>query len=338
MTTLQKKYELVPTQAIIEPGGHVLCRIRALRDIGDKVRAGDLGGYIEHEFNLAQYGECWIHGDARVTQLARVFGNAQIQDNAWVMGQAQIHGNAIIGENVCISGEAEIFDNAQVWGDAPVSGKAQIFNDAYVFGSQEMKIDDHAKIYECARIKGAVKIYGNAEVYGQAYVGDYARAYGNAKIYDIAKMFDHTIVRGSAHLHEGAQMRDKAVISDNADVGGEALLSGNAHVRNDDVLRWEAIAYSKKCVTSVVDGNKKQFLTLCRAANGDDVIVTPPTGLWCRTGDEFLEHVREQCGEDSSEYKTFLEVVEKTRAIIYQDKGLDQQQDIFRFSHARPHG
>ena len=43
-----------------------LHRIRALRDVGDQVKAGDLGGFVESESNLAtDPSDCaWIFDDA----------------------------------------------------------------------------------------------------------------------------------------------------------------------------------------------------------------------------------------------------------------------------------
>ena len=58
-----------------------LHQIRALKTFGD-VRVGELGGWIEKENNLSQDNNCWVSGDARVS------------DNAWVSGDAKVSGNA----------------------------------------------------------------------------------------------------------------------------------------------------------------------------------------------------------------------------------------------------
>ncbi len=54
-----------------------LRRIRATISFGI-VKDGDVGGWIENEKNLDQYGNAWVFGDARV------FGNA------WVSGDAMV--------------------------------------------------------------------------------------------------------------------------------------------------------------------------------------------------------------------------------------------------------
>lgn len=64
-----KKYEL--TSSCIKLESTKLFQIRALMDFSD-VRAGDMGGYIESEDNLAHTGNSWV------------YGNASVAGNAWV--------------------------------------------------------------------------------------------------------------------------------------------------------------------------------------------------------------------------------------------------------------
>lgn len=53
---MEKKYEL--TNETIEFNGHILHRIKALKDFAyKKFKKGDLGGFIESENNLSQEGE-----------------------------------------------------------------------------------------------------------------------------------------------------------------------------------------------------------------------------------------------------------------------------------------
>lgn len=69
-----KKYEL--TAEFIEKWGKKLFRIKALISFGS-VEAGELGGYIEKEDNLAHDGNAWVYGDAEVCGNARVYGDAE---------------------------------------------------------------------------------------------------------------------------------------------------------------------------------------------------------------------------------------------------------------------
>ena len=74
-----KKYEL--TAEFIKKWGKKLFRIKALISFGS-VEAGELGGYVEKEDNLAQNGDAWVYGNAEVYGNARVCGNARVYGNA----------------------------------------------------------------------------------------------------------------------------------------------------------------------------------------------------------------------------------------------------------------
>ena len=79
---MERKYELTDEKIIV--CGTTLYRIRALRDIGDCVKAGDLGGFVESENNLSHSGSSWVFDNAQV------YDKAQVCDNAWVCGDAVI--------------------------------------------------------------------------------------------------------------------------------------------------------------------------------------------------------------------------------------------------------
>lgn len=57
------KYKL--TDNIIYYNDKKLFRIQAVKDFSD-VKCGDFGGYVEHEYMLAQNGTCWIYPNCKV--------------------------------------------------------------------------------------------------------------------------------------------------------------------------------------------------------------------------------------------------------------------------------
>ena len=73
-----------------------LHRIRALRNIGDKVKAGDLGGFVEGEQNLSfePGDEAWLFDDTISCNEARVDKNSILKDNAEASGRAYITGGS----------------------------------------------------------------------------------------------------------------------------------------------------------------------------------------------------------------------------------------------------
>ena len=148
-----KKYELTSETKVIN--GVELHRIKALKSFGN-IKQGELGGWIESEKNLSQYGDAWV------------FDNASVFEHAWVDVNATVRGYATVSENASISGDATIKDNAEVYGNATISGNAVVRGNAMVRGN--------ATISGNASISGDATIKDNAEVYGNAMIS------GNAKV------------------------------------------------------------------------------------------------------------------------------------------------------------
>lgn len=103
-----KKFELTADR--IEEKGVTLHRIKALIDFGD-VKAGELGGYVEKEENLSQYGNAWVY------RHAKVFGNA---DYIYLKGFGSHNRSTTIfrakNGNICVScgcfiGSLQEFEN-----------------------------------------------------------------------------------------------------------------------------------------------------------------------------------------------------------------------------------
>ena len=101
--SIDKKYEL--TNEVMEYDGHILHRIKALKDftiyfnINDKlyryyVYKDDLGGWVESEKNLSQKGNCWVCNDS------------------YVIGNAVVSGTSVIdSECLTICGNVNIIDS-----------------------------------------------------------------------------------------------------------------------------------------------------------------------------------------------------------------------------------
>lgn len=140
---MNEKYELIKSDSI-EVDGLTLYRIRALRDFRD-VKAGDLGGYIESEYNLSEHGPCWVYDDAKL------FGNARVYGQAKVFGNARVYGNAEVFEL------AIIYDNAKVYDNSKIHGKARVYGAAHVFGNAIVRYD--------TQIGGHMKVDGDTNLY-----------------------------------------------------------------------------------------------------------------------------------------------------------------------------
>ena len=174
------KYELTDDTKTISDknGSHIVHRIRALKDIGADVKAGDLGGYVESEHNLFPVNTCWIYEDAIVYGNAMILGGAQVKGNAIVCDKAKVSGNALIDDYATICGNAVVSDNAVVDGCAIVKEEALITNSAYITGKSIIEgfahISGAARILDHARIMGESRVGGSARIMDYAVVKDYA--------------------------------------------------------------------------------------------------------------------------------------------------------------------
>ena len=162
-----KKYELTE-ETKTRTDSTVLYRIRALLDIPRHcVKAGDLGGWVEKENNLSQYGDAWVSGNAKISGDARVYGNAwvsgnaEVSDNAKIFGKAWVSGNAWVYGNACVSNNAKISGDACVSGNAEVSGNANIIGNAWVDG--DAKVSGNACVSGNAWVDGDAKVSSNSD-------------------------------------------------------------------------------------------------------------------------------------------------------------------------------
>lgn len=168
--------------------GFTLYRIRALRDFGD-VKAGDLGGYIQHYGNLAHGGTSWVGGDAKVCGRAMVFRNGQIDELVEMSGTAAVYGDAKVTNDSIVTGRAKVFGNARI------SGWSVITDNAIVSGN--------AKI-ERGWIREDAIITGNTIVdhrYDEYYVRNQCLIKGNT-VLDGDGYFDDTVMVDNNHVYE----------------------------------------------------------------------------------------------------------------------------------------
>lgn len=148
---MEKKYEL------IESDIRGLHRIKALRDFGD-VRKGDIGGYVEHPYNLSHTGDCWIYNNAKVYDNAEILNDAKVYNNAHIFNNSKIYHNSQVYGNAEIFGYAEMFDNAVIRGNAQIYGVSVI--------------EENALIYGTSSICGNACIGGNAEIKNGMHIGN----------------------------------------------------------------------------------------------------------------------------------------------------------------------
>ena len=219
---MMKKYELV-SENMVDINGKTLYQIRSLISFetisGWEICPGDLGGYVESEYNLSQEGTAWISGNSCVLNKARVSdkgvvcdtacvsgfaeikGHAVLQDNAHVFGEATVCESSLIGDNArvggkaCICGDSSIRDFAIVDGTAYITGNSYICNTARISSSRDFLTvhpigdeDDSITLFKTQDNRIAVFDGVSAKFYGtinkfERYVNDMLSAHGDDELW-----------------------------------------------------------------------------------------------------------------------------------------------------------
>ncbi|MCB0802844.1 MAG: hypothetical protein KDB74_07080 [Flavobacteriales bacterium] len=131
-----KKYKLTNESLIFE--GRTLYRIKALRDIPSwGVKAGDLGGYVQHEYNLDQSGDCWI------------FDNAKAMDNSQVTGNSRMYGNSYMCENSRMYDYSLMRDNSSMRNNSSMRGNSSMCDNSRMCENSGMYGDSVMRDYSC---------------------------------------------------------------------------------------------------------------------------------------------------------------------------------------------
>ena len=119
------KYEITDIAHKTYPFLH---RIRALQDIGDWAKAGDLGGFVESESNLAVDPDdaAWIFNDAIACDRAYVSYGSALYGSARVENDAYLRGALMYGRTRA-SGCAQLLCGADRAEGPLLSGHCQVF-------------------------------------------------------------------------------------------------------------------------------------------------------------------------------------------------------------------
>lgn len=237
MSILFDKYKILYDTAI-RYKKHMLYRIQALKEFGD-VKAGDIGGYIEHERNLSQQSLAWVYDDAKVYENARVMRDATVRDTAVVNGRAEISTYATVKDQAQVSGTATIHGCATV-------GGASVVQDG-------VSVSGHAQVLDTAIVRNRAKILSYAIVRGSSQVCDYAIIGDNAQILDNATILNHAYILGNSIVKHNAMIFNDARVQGEGQVGhsmyiGTGIVSTNLFVDLEENIR---------CQTGLVPFNGK---------------------------------------------------------------------------------
>lgn len=169
------KYELTGYVCRIK-GNVKVYEIRALRDIERyNVRRGDLGGYIESEYNLSQQGDCWIE------KQCYVYNEGQVLDDAYVGNHSKVYDKAILRDQAQVLDGGEAYGNAKMFGESKIKGgvireNAIIKDDSVICRSW---VSGSAQIIGKSVIQKGAFVSGSVELHNSRTLGDFIKIGGN---------------------------------------------------------------------------------------------------------------------------------------------------------------
>ena len=165
-----KKYEILMNEEnTIEFNGRTLHRIRALKDFDD-VKAGDIGGYVESEWNLSQYGICWIYDDAIC------------MDNAWVCNSAKMYNRSCMYNNSKMLDNSIMYDYSRMYDNTMMYDNSKMFDNSIMFDNSRMF--DNSKMYDNSIM------LDNSEMFGNSILKNNDKLYGKINK-PFKKIFQH---------------------------------------------------------------------------------------------------------------------------------------------------
>jgi len=133
----------------------------ALRDVGEKVKAGDLGGFVESERNLSfePGDEAWIFDDAICAE------GGYVDKNSRLHGYAVVCKHGYVSQESAVSAHARVEDDAyircaDVCGHARVSGRGMVL--ASPDDSARPILSEHCAVY--GTVQGDIHVIGSAVV------------------------------------------------------------------------------------------------------------------------------------------------------------------------------
>ena len=146
---MNTKYEITDIAHEKYPFLH---RIRALRDIGSEVKAGDLGGFVEGESNLS----------------------FETGDNAWIFDDAIAAGEGCVDKGSVLRERAIVCGCAYASHGTEMSGDSRAEDDAYIRGgrlSRCARVSGNGMVLQSPTTKASPILTGNCAVYGKV-IGD----------------------------------------------------------------------------------------------------------------------------------------------------------------------
>ncbi len=284
------------------PYRHTMYRIRALRDInGRGVTKGDLGGWVEREYNLSQFGDCWVFDDAQVRAGARVEDEAMMMKASILSGKSLMQGHATVTDEVTIDGNCIIRDSAYISERAVLSGRVHVEDQCHVAGNAKLKgtmtLKDDTWVGEHCDLQGRIVLTGRTTIEAYARIngtGSNGITITNSDVGDDSHIEGHVTltsgssVRGSAKIVGALGILNKGIVLTHSTVEDMAKLAGSMTIAYADVENSAHIEGHGIKITGTEAG--RISVSDMVSIKGDNIIVNARVrGMACiKTGAEIL--------------------------------------------------
>lgn len=113
-------------------------QVKAERDIGDSVSAGDLGGWIQHPYNLDQKGDAWLDSESIITGDSFLTGNLKLIRSV-IAGNSLLWSKASQFIQDCRLRSSDIYLN-QEWALSAMISESSIIRCQICCGSENIAI------------------------------------------------------------------------------------------------------------------------------------------------------------------------------------------------------
>ena len=188
-----KKYEiLMDEKNTIEFEGRVLHRIRALKNFG-LVEIGEIGGYVQTEDNLSQYGNCWIYDDAKCMD------NAKCTDNSVMYWNSCMYDNSRMFNNSKMYDNTKMFDNSRMFNNSKMSDNTKMFDNAMMYGNSAMY--NNSQMFNDSNMFNNTKMYDNSKMYGNSQMRDESMMCDKSMMCDDSRMYDNAMLKNNDKLY-----------------------------------------------------------------------------------------------------------------------------------------
>ena len=194
-----KKYKiLMDKKNTIEWEGHILYRIKALRNFGD-VKKGDIGGFVESEYNLSHEGNCWIYNNAKAMDNSRIYDNSKMYNNSKMYGHSEMHDNSEMYEDSVMYNDSRIYDNSAMYNNSKMRDNSVMYNNSKMCNNSEMH--NNSMLCDNSRMHGNSKMYDYSRMYNNSVMYDYSRIYNNSEMHDYSRMYGDSELNNKAKLY-----------------------------------------------------------------------------------------------------------------------------------------